>query len=173
MKVTLFSLFLTLSAIAQTYSVFTFDTPTGLALQRVQAINNGGQILATYLDSTQAFHSLLRSPDGSTYTPIEVPGASKTFATGINNLGQSIGYYSDSSGTHSFLRCADGTYMKYDIPPDGERGSLPPLPYALNDKGDIAGTAFSAGAVEWGFLLSADRATYTRIEVPKANWTRS
>src|ERR1044071_691817 len=155
----------------QSYSIFSFDAPSGLTLQRVQGMNNTGQILGTYADASQAFHSLLRSADGATFTAIEVPGATQTFAVGLNNLGQAIGTFNDASGTHSFIRAAGGTISTFDIPPDSGLTTRPGIPAAMNDKGDIVGTALSAAAVEIGFFLSADRSTYTTIQVPRANAT--
>jgi uncharacterized protein (TIGR03437 family) len=160
------------AARAQSYTVFSFNAPAGMTLVRLQAINNSGQILGVYQDSSQAFHFLLRSADGATFTEISVPGASQINATGLNNNGQTTGYYTDASGTHSFIRAADGSLTTFDIPPQGGVATQPPLPTAINDKGDLAGTAFSESSVEWGFMLSADRKTYTQVQFPGASTTQ-
>ena len=39
-------------------------------------------------------------------TSIDVPGASQTLAFGINAEGQIVGYFTDPTGTHGFLRAA-------------------------------------------------------------------
>jgi probable HAF family extracellular repeat protein len=44
------------------------------------------------------------------FTPIDFPGASATFASGINNSGQIVGWYTDETGTHGFL--ADPTVLR-------------------------------------------------------------
>ena len=38
-----------------------------------------------------------------TFTPIDVPGAISTEASGINPSGQIVGTYNDSTGEHGFL----------------------------------------------------------------------
>src|ERR1039457_5356566 len=79
---------------AQTYSYSTFDPP-GSANTAVNGMNNAGQIVGSYRDSTGVTHSFLRSADGATYTPIVVPGSQPytTTTDGINNLGQIVGNY--------------------------------------------------------------------------------
>ena len=157
----------------QSYALFTFDPPAGTTFLRIWGINNSGQILGEYRDSSQAIHQFLRSADGATFAAIDVPGAAQTYGAGINNLGQVIGTYTDPAGTHSFIRSADGkTYTTFDVPPEGGIATRPGLPIAMNDKGEIVGTSFSAASVEWGFLRSADGATYATIQVPKAGWTQ-
>jgi uncharacterized protein (TIGR03437 family) len=160
------------AARAQSYTVFSFDAPAGMTLVRVEGINASGQILGVYQDSAQTFHFLLRSANGATFTEISVPGASQINATGLNNNGQTTGYYMDATGAHSFIRGADGSITTFDIPPEGGIATQPPLPTAINDKGDLAGTAFSESSVAWGFMLSADRKTYTSIQFPGATTTQ-
>ncbi len=59
-------------------------------------------------------HGFLDS--GGSFTTIDVPGATQTCAYGINDLGQIVGLFSDTTGTHGFPASPnDGT---------GERGSL-------------------------------------------------
>jgi probable HAF family extracellular repeat protein len=55
--------------------------------------------------------------DGATYTTFDAPGANNgTFASGINDAGQIVGFFEDSSGlVHGFLK--DGaTYTTLDVP---------------------------------------------------------
>jgi hypothetical protein len=54
-----------------------------------------------YTDSSNVFHGFLLS--GSRIIPIDIPGARSTVAKGINNAGQIVGNYTDSSGDHGFL----------------------------------------------------------------------
>jgi len=100
-----------------------------------EGINDAGQIVGYYLDSSQVAHGFLYS--GSTYTTIDDPlGTKGTVAQGINDAGQIVGYYIDSGGnTHGFILTigpnppppvgtsadmilrhgADGQYEIYDI----------------------------------------------------------
>ena len=51
-------------------------------------------------------------------TTIDYPGASDTFASGINNAGQVVGYYEDASGdidAHGFLE-SGGSFTTINVP---------------------------------------------------------
>jgi probable HAF family extracellular repeat protein len=50
-------------------------------------------------------HGFLDS--GGSFTTIDVPGATQTCAYGINDLGQIVGSFTDSAGTHGFLASPD------------------------------------------------------------------
>ncbi len=78
-------------------------------------INDAGQIVGDYADSSGAVHGFLYS--GGSYTTLDDPsGTNGTIAHGINDAGQIVGYYIDSSGTeHGFLY-SGGTYTKLDDP---------------------------------------------------------
>ena len=54
-----------------------------------------------FYDDTTGTHGFLLSK--GVFTPIDVPGATLTFASGINPRGDIVGLYSDATGTHGFL----------------------------------------------------------------------
>ena len=77
--------------------VFTsLSDPLGTNGTAAVAINNNGQIVGYYLDSSNVQHGFVYS-DGI-YTTIDDPlGTHGTVLTGINNSGQVVGYYLDNS----------------------------------------------------------------------------
>ena len=44
----------------------------------------------------------------------QFPGATSTSAAGINNRGEIVGSYTDSSGTHGFI-FANGVFTRFDV----------------------------------------------------------
>jgi hypothetical protein len=50
-----------------------------------------------------------------TYHVLNVPGASSTTATGINNENMVVGTYTDATGTHGFIYSPAGKYYVYPI----------------------------------------------------------
>ena len=54
-----------------------------------------GLVLAAFASSASA------AP--YTFTTLDIPGAILTEAIGINNAGQVVGFFRDSSGTHGFV----------------------------------------------------------------------
>ena len=94
-------------------------------------ISDSGNVVGTYTDASRNQHGFLRDEAG-VFTSIDVPGASFTNATGINNAGKVVGFYGDSKGVHGFL--LDGGFSTFDFP-----GSIQTQPQSISDTGQIVG----------------------------------
>lgn len=68
-----------------------------------------------------------------TFTTIDFPNAISTAARGINDGGQIVGYFSDSSGTHAFL-LSDGIFISIDYPSASSTQGR-----GINSAGEIVG----------------------------------
>ena len=92
--------------------------------------------------------SSAEAANGFSFTTIDAPGSSSTFAMGINASGQIVGGFADSQGTHGFL-LSGGSFTT--INPPG--GSTPAFTFAsgINDGGQIVGDLTANGP---GYLLS-------------------
>jgi hypothetical protein len=145
----------------------------GFATQ-CRGINDQDQIVGAYNTPPPAGsppgtppsrHGFLLS--GSTFTggvfipgvfiPINVPNASPTDPTRINNLGQIVGRYRNQSGFHGFL--LDAATLANPIPavtsidfPGATETVL--SPGGINDKGDIVGTYRNATNYLFGFIVT-------------------
>jgi probable HAF family extracellular repeat protein len=95
-----------------------------------------------------------------TFTTLDVPGASSTAARGINDLGQIVGFFSDSAGTHGFFLDADGSFTAIDVP-----GASLTTARSINTAGKIVGY-FTDSAGTHGFLDTGG--SFTTIDVPGA-----
>jgi len=120
-------------------------------------INANGEIVGDYYNG--GYHGFLYS-DGK-YTTLDDPLApinnphttGGTLALGINDKGQIVGYYKDSSGTsHGFLY-SGGTYTTFDDPLGGLCFNLGTFPNGINNNGQIVGYYGVYGA-NHGFLAS-------------------
>jgi probable HAF family extracellular repeat protein len=95
-----------------------------------RGINDAGQIVGLYEDSSGTQHGFLYS--GGKYTTIDDPlGTVDTAAFGINDAGQIAGYYQDSSGQHGFLA------IPVTTPPNATTITLPSS--STGDLGTIGG----------------------------------
>jgi RHS repeat-associated protein len=95
------------------------------------------------------------------YIILDVPGASFTFANGINNIGQVVGNFETSSGTSGSFLYNAGIYTILPNAP----GSTNIIARGINDAGQIAGTAFNpTGNV--GFLYT--NGLFTIIDNPQS-----
>jgi probable HAF family extracellular repeat protein len=88
------------------------------------------------------------------YTNFDDPDAvgidGSTFARGVNNDGQVVGYYSDGTRFHGFLYSA-GTYVTLDDPAGGAFGQT--NPEGINANGQIVGW-FNDRSSDHAFLYS-------------------
>lgn len=91
-------------------------------------INNAGQIVGCYDTCTRGF--LL---SGSTFTPIDVPGALVTAPHGINDAGEIVGSYYDGTTLRGFH--FDGTtFTTIDAP-----GAVITSVFRINNSGAVVG----------------------------------
>ena len=95
------------------------------------------------------------------FTTINVPGAvpGTVGASGINDAGQIVGSYRDSSGPHGFLD-TDGVFTSINVPVSV---GFTPFAGGINNAGQIVGQ-FIAGSQNYGFLES--NGTFTTINAP-------
>jgi hypothetical protein len=89
----------------------------------------------------------------------DVPGATSTEPSSINDLGDVVGDYSDATGVfHGFTRSKGGSITTIDVDGAVETSAL-----GNNDWGDIVGGFVSASGDQFGFMRSA-RGTTTVID---------
>ena len=111
------------------------DVPGAIGTE-VRGINDAGQIVGTFYNSTGPRHGFLDS--GGIFTRIDMPGADWTEAYGINDAGQVVGNFQSKSPTHGFLD-SGGTFTQIDVP-----GAQVTLAYGINDAGQIVGTFYNS-----------------------------
>ena len=119
-----------------------------------RGINATGQIVGTFNDTTLA---PLPFPVGYTprgflysggvFTTIDVPGASETFAYGINETGQIVGTFVDATGAHGFLDTG-GVFTTLNAP-----GANHTEAWGINKAGQIVGW-FNDGTGTHGYLAT-------------------
>jgi len=124
--------------------------------QGVLGINDSGDVVGTYLDSSGEFHAYEKV--GAKFTDIDVTlaGANNTTAYGINNSGEVVGSYEDASGlSHGFM-LVGGTYTSINYP-----GAVQTAASGINSSGEIVGE-YGDNSGWHGFLLSGG--TYTSFD---------
>jgi len=137
---------MTRPASAVTYTFTTLDVPGATKGTQASGVNNAGQIVGSYTDSSG--HGFLET--GGAYTTLNDPSATQgTFARGVNDAGQVAGYYSDSTGNHGFLETG-GAYTTLD--PPGAIGNT--KAFGVNDAGQVAGEYRDSTAGQHGFLAT-------------------
>ena len=83
------------------------------------------------------------------FTSIDVPGALRTAALGINPRGDIVGWYESADRkVHGYL-LRGGTFTSIDVP-----GAPFSLADGINPRGDVVGLFIDADGKEHGYLLS-------------------
>jgi YVTN family beta-propeller protein len=98
------------------YSFQPLADPPGSLEAVPQSINNRGQIVGWFRDTTNIFHGYLRQTDGS-FVTVDPPGSIFTVAYGLNDAGTAVGVWQAAGGAfHGFVRSPSGLYATSDFP---------------------------------------------------------
>lgn len=98
------------------------------------------------------------------FTSIDVPEASLTVAYDINEDGDIVGFYRNSTGFHGYL-LSEGEFTTIDFP-----DAIQTRVYGINSKGDIVGL-YSDSSGFHGFLRK--QSVFTSIDFPDATYTEA
>src|SRR5271166_1612497 len=100
-----------------------------------------------------------------TYTTLDDPAATNstngTYAQGVNDTGEVVGYYYDSAGNAHGFRDIGGKYTTLDYPGINTQT----FPEGINDEGQIVGW-YNDRTSDHGFLYSGG--IYTALNDPLA-----
>jgi hypothetical protein len=117
--------------------ITTFDYPGTGNLTLPQKINERGDVVGEFIDSTGVTRGFIRFSDGSFSAPIVDPNDTVfgfTEGRGINNSRTVAGDYAASDGNlHSFF-LSGSTFTEYDVP-----GTLQTNLLSINDSGAFTG----------------------------------
>jgi hypothetical protein len=147
--------------------ITTFDYPGAGNSTLPQKINERGDVVGEFIDSSGVTRGFVRFSDGSFSAPIVDPNDTVGFTEGrgINNSRTVAGDYVISDGTvHSFL-LSGGTFTEYDLP-----GTVQTNLLGISDTGDLTGTFDPDGSGVFQAFIDS-RGTITTYSVPGAALT--
>ena len=126
------------------------------------AISAEGTIQGVYLDANGNHQIFQRRRDGEFTAVVPAGEVFGAVAESINNRGAMSGWFIDSNSVfQGFLRQADGPTISFEAPLAGSgsgQGTLPTVDFqqgshnALNERGDLTGSAVDANYTAHGFL---------------------
>ena len=143
--------------------ITTFDYPGSGNLTLPQKINERGDIVGEFIDSTGVTRAFVRFSDGSFSDPIVDPNDTVGFTEGrgINNLGTVCGDYLGSNGNNHGFFLSGGTFTEYDVP-----GAVSTSVLGINDVADFTGSFSYGSGIFQGFVSVGG--TITSFSVPGA-----
>ena len=117
----------------------------------VDGVDLFGTILGVYWDADGVFHGMF-SRNGNEI-PFDVNGARDTYPLGLNDLGESVGYW-DTDGvlTHGYVRHANGEVSTLDVP-----GAASTVAFAVNELGQVAGYFTDTAGALHGFVKTGQK----------------
>jgi uncharacterized membrane protein len=138
----------------------TLNAPNAVSRSAVNGISsNGSLIVGNYSDSSSNAYGFILSGytvsngtlSGGTYTPLAVPGAFGTYAQGVNNSGEVVGYYLNSNSVaEGFTYTALGGFTTVNDPnADAANGTYL---FGINNNGIIVGDAMDSNYTENAFV---------------------
>src|SRR5436189_1625675 len=143
--------------------ITTFDYPGAGNLTLPQKINERGDVVGEFIDSSGVTRGFVRFSNGSFSDPIVEPNdtVGVTEGRGINNSRTVVGDYAASDGNlHGFF-LSGGTFTEYDIP-----GAVFTAVLAINNPADFAGTFVDGSGIQQAFVSIGG--TLTLFSIPGA-----
>lgn len=151
------------AALASTYSFQTITDAGDPAFTQTLGINNAGTVAGYFGDGTVVPNNgfTVTPPyGGASFIPENFPGSVQTQVIGINNNGETVGFYIDTLGnTHGFTDVG-GTFSTVDDP-SGSGSPLVTQLLGVNDSGTAAGYYTDAGGNSHPFTYASG--TFTGI----------
>src|SRR5213593_1116663 len=144
--------------------ITTFDYPGTGNLTLPQKIDERGDVVGEFIDSSGVTRGFVRFSDGSFSDPIVDPNDTVGFTEGrgINNSRTVAGDYVISNGTlHSFF-LSGGTFTEYDVP-----GTVQTNLLSINDVTDFTGGFDPDGSGVFQAFVNVG-GTLTSFSVPDA-----
>jgi hypothetical protein len=144
--------------------ITTFDYPGTGNSTLPQKINERGDIVGEFIDSSGVVRGFVRFSDDSFSAPIVDPNDTVGFTEGrgINNPGTVCGDYVGSDGNSHGFFLSGGTFTDYDVP-----GAVSTAVLGISDPGDFAGTFDPDGSGILQAFVSVG-GTLTSFSVPAA-----
>jgi hypothetical protein len=140
--------------------ITTFDYP-GASSTLPQKINEKGDVVGVFVDSSKVTRGFVRFSDGSFSAPIVDPDDTVGFTEGrgINNSGTVAGDYTSSDGNHHGFFLSGSTFTEYDVP-----GAISTSVLSISDPGDFTGSFSYDGAIFQGYVNIGG--TVTSFSIP-------
>jgi probable HAF family extracellular repeat protein len=145
-----------------------FDAPGARLETAPTGINNRGQVVGAYIDddADATYHGFLRDRRGR-FRAVDIPGAKATVASRINDHGQIVGRYYESTpfrgpgGRPRGFLLDHGRLTRIDFP-----GAVFTQAVGVNNRGHVVGEYLDSAGTFHGFLWKRGR--FTTIDFPGA-----
>ncbi len=161
------------AASATTYTFSTLDDQADPTFNQLLGINGHNVISGYFGSGADAQHPnkgyLIKAPYGqANYTNENFPGSAQTQVTGLNNQGDTCGFWVTANGTnHGFVEW-NGVFSSYNDPKTPHTaGSVNQL-LGVNNNGQAVGFYNDAAGNSHAYQVNQATRVYTAIKIPGA-----
>jgi len=157
--------------VATAYTFKTLNDNADPTFNQLLGVNNHG-VIAGYFGSGASGHPnqgyTIKPPYGQgNYTNENFPGSIQTQVTGINNKGDTVGFYIDGNGTNFGFVEWNGVFTSYKNPHTGN-GTVNQL-LGINDNGIAVGFYTDSNGVNHAYTLNQATGKFKNIVPPNGN----
>jgi probable HAF family extracellular repeat protein len=145
------------------YDFVTLTDPNLTGFTLAAGIDDAGEVVGSYKDSSNVTHGFSLSGVGGTFTTLDFQGATSTSANGVsvvNGEVEIVGVYNDASGSHGFVLTPPAGSQSFDAP--GGTGSTAGT--GINSLGQLVGNFFDSTPASRGFFATGPSGSFTPIE---------
>jgi len=162
------------SAHAQSLTYQTIDNPAGPAFNQLLGINNTGTIAGYYGSGAagQPNQGFSTKAPYAAFSSVNVPQSAQTQVTGLNNVGLSCGFFSNTNlgsgdANYGFIRTPARNHYEYLLVNDPAGTANPPVTQVLgvDNAGLAVGFYNDAAGNAHGFELSLRTGGFTPVTV--------
>ncbi len=154
------------------YNFSTLNNPKDLTFNQLLGINAAG-LISGYFGSGMAGHPnkgyLLRLPYNTKhdYTNENFPGSAQTQVTGLNDVGNTVGFWVDGKGNNvGFYTSTNHKFHQVDFPGAGDASPEVDQLLGINDHGVAVGFYTNALGKNRSYLFNIHTKKYTRVIKP-------
>lgn len=142
------------------------DGPGSVTTQTL-GLNDNHQAVGFYVDANGTTQGFLYNTSTQMLTTLpfgSLGGANGLTATGINNAGTIVGFYSTAAGTISPFIDQGGTFTS-PVDPDGSDAMF----FGINNSGEIVGSDTANNGATQGLVYNSTTGTWTTVNDPLAS----
>ncbi len=162
----------TTTSASQHYSFTTLDNDHDLTFNQLLGIDNAGLIVGYFGIGTLPAHPnkgyTLHLPyHQSDYTNENFPGSAQTQVTGLNDVGNTVGFWANKAGANfGFYTSTNGAFHNVNFP--GVQNSSPQMDQLLgiNDQGIAVGFYLNKDSNNRGYEYNIHTHKFTRVLQP-------
>jgi hypothetical protein len=152
------------------YTFHTLDSLKDPTFDQLLGINDSN-VISGYYGSGATGHpnkgyTIVRPYRQKDYRYENYPGSAQTQVTGLNNAGNTCGFWVDSKNVNRGFIEWSGVFTSYRDPKTG-KGTVNQL-LGINDSGHAVGFYTDAGGVNHGYVLNHESGKFTAVVPPSA-----